>query len=143
MTEQFIGNKKIKIHFLTSETTPGGIPIVEVEYEDGTKEFFSELMFKEIVSDLSCDLTELRDKRISPVVKIVVGVLRDWGIKIGESSYFALVLNQSLNFNIDEAQKELWSQWTNKPLSLDEVDLIAVDRVLKSTRKTIKDVIGK
>jgi len=135
MSDKYIGSKKIKETVETEEKTPSGFNLIEVEFEDGTKEWFSPLMFNKIVSEESCDVSILRDRRISPVIEVMLTILRDWGIKMGELPYLSVLLNQSLDFNQREAMQELWSQWMPKPLSLDDVDMITVDRVLKSIKK--------
>ena len=135
---KFIGPKKVKNTAITEEITPGGIPIVEVEYEDGVKEWFSSKMFEKIIASESCDESTLRDKRVHPVVGEMQVLLREWGIKLGELPYMSIILNQSLDFNQKSALQELWSKWMPKPQSLDDVDLITIDRVLKSINGTDK-----
>ena len=132
---KYIGQKKIKQTLPLEEKTPGGIMIVECEYEDGIKEYFSVLMYNEIVSKEPCDLSELRDKRLNPIVRELLKILCDWGIKLGELQYMSSLLNQSLMFNEKEALVELWSKWMPRPLSPDEVDLITINRLLKTIRQ--------
>lgn len=130
-TGKYIGGKKIQEAVLSGEQTPGGVDIIKVTYEDGTVEMFSSLMFLGLPSDEACDLSALRDKRVQPCVQAVLAGMRDWGIKVGETPYFGALLNQSLNFNVEEATKELWSKYMPRPLTLDDVDLVTVDLVLK------------
>jgi len=131
---KFIGQKQIKETKTLEEKTPSGGEIVEVLYEDESKETFSKMMFDEIKSETSCDLTELRDKRVRPIVASVLLIFREWGMKISETAYFSALLNNSLDMNKDEAQKELWKQWLPTIQSLDDVDFVTVDRVLKSKK---------
>lgn len=137
----FIGEKKLKSHRETKEKTAGGFPLIEVQYEDEEIEWFSSLMFEKIVSDKACDLSELRDKRISPLVEVVLASLRDWGIKISELPYFSVLLNNSLDENTKQAYVELWSEWGPRLQSPDEASLIQVDKVLRAKKKTLKDVL--
>jgi hypothetical protein len=131
----YIGQKKIKETIVTDEKTPGGGDIIAITYEDGLTETFSKLMYNEIVSEEMCDLTDLRDKRVRPIVASVLLIFREWGMKVGETAYFSALLNNSLEHNKDEAQKELWRQFMPSIISLDDVDFVGIDRVLK----TIKD----
>ena len=131
---KFIGKKKIREVKELEEKTPGGYPMKEVTFEDNSVEWFSGLMFDNIASDSRCDDTELRDKRIFPLVQVMLSVLRDWGVKVGELQYLATLLNQSLDSNTSEAVKEMWSKFMPKPADLDEVNLIAIDRVLKTIK---------
>lgn len=141
MPDKFIGEKKVA-NIIDSETkTYGGIPVVMALYEDGTKELFSSLMIEKIVSETSCDLTALREKRLNPVVEQVLNLLRDWGVKFNELPFMSMLLNQSLDFNQREALVKLWGPWGPKLLSPDDVDLIMVDNVLRS--QTVDEVINK
>lgn len=139
---QFIGPRKIKSIRQTDEKTTGDIPLFEVTFEDGVVERFSELMFKKIVSEESCDLNVLRDKRVFAVVEVMLEILRDWGIRLSELPYLSAVLNRSLDTNTKEALSELWSHWMPKPQDPEDVDLITIDRILKSKKVTLADVLG-
>ena len=140
MPDRYIGEKKVSATKESGLQTPGGVSIVEVLYEDGTKELFSSLMFDQIISETSCDLTALRDKRLGCVVEKMLQLLCDWGIKLNELPYMSLLLNQSLDFNQKEALLKLWAAWGATLQSPDDVDLITVDRVLRS--QTIHDIIA-
>ena len=131
----YIGLKKLKESKETEERTLGGIPVMAIEYEDGTTESMSKTMFDEVVSEKSCDLTELRDKRVRPVVASVLLIFREWGLKASELPYFSALLNQSLDFNKTEAEKELWSKVIPNIQSLDDINMVDIDRVLKSKKE--------
>ncbi len=130
----WIGDKKIKNVVDTGEKTPAGTPLFEVEFVNNTKEIFSKIMYEAIISKESCDASALREKRVYPVVGSVLAIMREWGIKIGETQYFSVLVTQSLNNNKDEAEKQLWLPWGPTIKSLDDVDLIMVDRVLRSIK---------
>lgn len=138
----FIGPKEIKNTEPSGEKTLGGIDIIKVTYVDGKIELISDIMYQKIVSEESCDLSELRDKRVQPVVEVILLIMREWGVKLGELGYISALLNKSLDFNKDSAIQELFSNWMPRPLSLDEVDLVTVDRILKSRKQTLDDVIN-
>ena len=127
----FIGNKKIQT------VSESGNETVEL-YQDGSQEILSTLMYKEIVSEIACDATALREKRITPIVSDVLKVLRNWGIKLNELPYMSAVLNESLKQNELEALKELWIKWIPTLRSLDDIDLVSIDRVLKA--KGVKEL---
>ncbi len=137
MSKQFIGKKRVmNVRIVEDHKTPSGIDINEIEYEDGSKEYMSALMFRASVTDQKIDDTQLRDRRVQPVVQVVLAILRDWGITVGETQYFSALVNQSLNNNIDAAVKELWSQHMPKPQDLDNVSLITVDKVLRTIKES-------
>jgi hypothetical protein len=130
----YIGPKKIK-ETKDGEKTTNGIEIVDVLYEDGSREFLSKLMFDKIVSEESCDLTKLRDKRLEPLVKETLTVLRNWGIKLSELTQFYALLNLSMQNNEKEALLELWRELIPTLQDPDDIDLINVDLVLKRRKE--------
>lgn len=129
----YIGEKKIKN---TKDCTGSEeVKLVEIEYENGEKEILSKLMYDIVVSEIACEATQLREKRITPVVASVLRVLRDWGIRLNELPYMSAVLNESLKQNENQAMLELWLPWNSTIKSIDDIDLIAVDRVLKTIKE--------
>lgn len=133
--KQYIGEKEIRLIEDTEEKTSGGYDIKKITYKDNSVEYFSAIMFNKIVSDKPCDLSQLRDKRVAPVVEIILAVLRDWGLKVGELQYFSALLTKSLEYNSDQALIGLVGKYMPKPNSLDDVDYMTVDRILKSLQK--------
>lgn len=128
----WVGDKKIKGTTVLEEKTPAGVDLIEVEYTNGKKEVFSKTMLDVMVHTKACDASELQERRIHPVVGSMLAMLREYGVKVGELSYMSTLLNQSMNNNKDEAEKELWSKFLPTIQSLDDVDLITVDRVLRT-----------
>src|SRR3990167_3514852 len=126
----FIGQKQIK-KIKEGERTQNGIEVVEIFYEDNTSEFLSKLMYDKIVSEEACDLTQLRDKRLEPLVKETLVVLRNWGIKLSELTAFYALLNLSMQNNEKEALLELWRDVIPTLQDPDDIDLISVDLVLR------------
>lgn len=134
----YIGDKEIKSTITLEEKTTGGGEIVEVEYVTGLKESFAKIMYDKLVSEEQCDATALRDKRVRPVIETLLFSLREWGIKTSELGYISALLNQSLEFNEKEALKMLWKPWLPTINSLDDIDLIAVDRVLRANNQAVE-----
>lgn len=129
---KFIGEKKITSAEKTEEKTAGGFSIIKVSYGDESIEHLSELMFARVVSDKRCDASELREKRVEPIVGQIGALVRDWGLKVGELPYMGQMINQSLNFNYDEALYSILADWMPRPKSLDDVTYTDVDRILRS-----------
>jgi hypothetical protein len=140
MKKKYIGLKPIK-EVKDGGKTPNGVEVVEVFYEDNTREVFSKLMYDKIVSEESCDLTQLREKRITPIVEQVLLVMRNWGIKVSELPYFSSLLNQSMQANEKEAMRELWLDVIPTLADPDDVDLIAIDLILR--KKAEKEELKK
>lgn len=131
----FIGKKQILETSVSEEKTAADNDIIIVKYKDETVEHLSKTMFDAVVSPTVGDDTQLRDRRIKPVVEMVLSIMREWGIKTGELQYFSVLLNSSLDHNTNQALLKLVSQYMPAPLSLDDVDLITVDRILKALSK--------
>lgn len=136
----FIGTKQIKSY---KQFTLNEIALIEITYNDNTKEILSKLMFDKVKSDKSYDDTTLRDKRIFPVVEELLKVLHNWGVKLNELALISALLNTSLEENKREALNELWSKWTIKPQSPDDIDLVTIDRVLRNRKISLTDIIKK
>ena len=135
----FIGPNKVKSH----KDIKGEIPLVEVTYDNGVVEHLSKLMFDEIISEEKCDLTELREKRVAPAVAQILEIIRNWGLKVNEMPYMDALLKTSLEENVKAAQNELLGKWMPEPNTPDEVDFITIDRILRSKKVALKDVINK
>ena len=135
--DEYIGNRKIKE---AKDFAQDGIGLVRVEYESGDWENLSKLMFDAVVSPETCDLTQLRHKRMIPVAKEVLGLLRNWGVKNGEVAYLITLVNDSFIQNEKEALKELWSEFIPNLEDPDNVSLIDIDLVLK--RKGDKAILS-
>ena len=131
MLNTWIGPKRVKKSEETNELTPGGNPIVKVEYEDGQVEHYSQLMFAQVVSKNACTLEDLRKKRCEPIVSVLLTAFREWGIKLNELQFISMLLNNSLDYNRDNALLKLWRQYDSTLLSIDDVNLIMVDMVLR------------
>lgn len=128
----FIGKKQVLEHSVSDEKTAAGNEIIIVKYKDETVEHLSKTMYDAVVSPTVSDDTQLRDRRIKPVVEMVLSIMREWGIKTGELQYFSILLNSSLDYNTNQALLKLVSEFTPNPLSLDDIDLITIDRILKA-----------
>jgi uncharacterized membrane-anchored protein YjiN (DUF445 family) len=139
----YIGGKKIK-EAKPAEKTSNGIEVVDVVYTDNSVETLSKLMYDKITSEKSCDLTTLRERRMEPVVQEMLAVLMKWGIKTSELQYMSVLLNTSLQESEKEAIKELWLPLIPNLKDIEDVDLIAVDKVLRAKKdKSVPSPYGK
>ena len=136
MSKKYIGKKQIKENVETSDKTPAGNSIYKIVYVDDTVEYFSHPMLDKIISDERCDESQLREKRVRPIVEMCLAVLREWGLKVGELPYLSQLMNQSLNYSSDQALIKLVANYMPKPNSLDDVDYLTIDRILKDDSAT-------
>ena len=102
-----------------------------VTYADGTSETMTKKMLDASTTKESTDLTTLRDTRIQPVIKDILGVLLDWGVGLADINFITNSIALSINASINAANEKQWG----KPEST--LTLIEVDKVLKTTLKDI------
>ena len=74
---------------------------------------------------------------MEPVVSVLLTALREWGIQIGELGFLSMLLNNSLEYNKNQAICKLWGQYMPQPLSPDDVSMIVIDRVLSHGKSSI------
>ena len=122
----FIGPREIKGEPVEAEN------LVTVEYKDGTSEILSKLMYDITLSKKACDLTELMEKRIKPIVKETLTIMRNYGMKLSEVSHFLKFITEMLEINEEAAIVELWKPLNKTIQRSDDIDLISIDKVLKS-----------
>lgn len=138
--KQYIGDRQIRLTEKLDETTPSGVPLIRVHYMSDESEVLSELMYKHLLSDRQTSKADLMENRVAKVVELTLGICGDWGLKIGETPRFGQMLNQSLNFAVDQAELQLWRGWDGGANERDDITLVTVDRVLRSIRPTLKDI---
>lgn len=107
--EKYLGNKKVLSVNETGDTTPLGSKIYEVNLEDGSIEVVTEKILNYVVDTKECDLTELRRRRVEPVVKEMLVLLREANMKIGDLDYLLSLFTESINQNNNEASNKLWN----------------------------------
>lgn len=131
MKKRYIGGKKILVIADSGEKTPGGVKVMDIEYVDGTKESLSALIVEQVVSSEACDLTELRVKRLYPVTKETLKLWLNWGVKADEVEHLCQLIATSISENANQAILRFWKEQGADLLSVDAVDLITIDRVLR------------
>ena len=65
-------------------------------------------IFEYAGSDKAIDLTELQTKRIIPVVATVLAILLKYDIYVDEIDAIFAQVNESINFNLREADDRVW-----------------------------------
>jgi hypothetical protein len=104
---------------------PLGEKYTELVFKDGKKAVISQQMEQEALTDEPIDLTALRDKRIKPVAKAVLGVMLDWNLKVSEIEFLFTLVATSFNENMKAATDKVWG------VSELERSVLDVDNVLR------------
>jgi len=100
---KFIADKVVTGVELIDEVTYLGSSKVKVTYIKG-EEVLPFIVFKDLVSDKSYDLSELREKRINPVLEKVIAIICEYEISKEDIEYAMLTkLPNLLQKNLEEA----------------------------------------
>lgn len=109
MIGKFVGHKKIKNVKVSEEfLTPRGSTMVELEYEDGTREFLTSPMVEAVMTDEPLDPSALRDKRVIAVCKEILDVFGEYDPKLNEWDHIAQTIKMSIEGNFSRAEEVLW-----------------------------------
>lgn len=133
-TKEYIGEKEIKVVTDTTKLTPLGGKVMEVTYVDGTTEEITEKTLKIIKDTKPCDATELRRRRVEPVVQEFLIMMREGNLKLSEVDYAMSLVIESINQNSNEANNKLWNVSDGG-----ERTFLQVDEVLKDGEKETKE----
>lgn len=135
--DQYLGDKQIKF-IEDAEPSKSGIELVTVVFNDGSRQQYSKLMLEQegVVTPQIQDLSEFRDRRVFPVVKDILKLLRDYNLKVEEVDYLFGKATASININLSKAEASFWGVER-----LGQQTLVQVDDVLLSEKPTLKDVL--
>lgn len=137
--DQWLGDKQIKF-VEEAEPSKSGIELVTVVFNDGSREQYSKLMIEQegVVTPKIQDLTEFREKRIFPVVKGILELMRDYNLKIEEVDYTLQKAVTSINMNLNKAETNFWGVER-----LGQQTIVQVDDVLLSENPIPTETVDK
>jgi len=125
-TDKFIGSNQIEKVELIEDKTFLEKPKVMVFYKNEYQEVYPEKVLESIVTDDKSDATELREKRVAPVVKELLVVLAEAELTMEDAAYAVMSkVKFSLDDSIARAAKLLWGK------EVHEITLMDIDDVLK------------
>lgn len=129
--EQYIEDKKIVTVALLEEKTPNELEMVEVHFEDGTKEKMPKMRFELIVTEQKSDATSVRKNLIARISALCFGSFHEYGVKMGEVNEIVDGITGLVNNGFTKAQDIMWG------VDYLGIPLIEVNNVL------IKKHVGK
>jgi len=100
---KFIGPHKIKEVKLANRKTYLGGNVLEIIYEDDTKEELTQEMVEKVATEEATDLTTLRDNFVKPLIERISAILLESEIKIIDIEYVLQSITGHLNQKIEEA----------------------------------------
>lgn len=135
--DQWLGDKQIKF-IEKAQPSKSGVELVNVVFNDNSAEQYSKLMLEQegVVTPQIQDLTEFREKRVLPVVKGILELMRDFNLKIEEVDYTLQKAVTSINMNLNKAETAFWGVDR-----LGQQTIVQVDDVLLSEKPTLKEVL--
>ena len=122
--KKWVGDRQID----TCEPMPdridaAGDPLWKVKFIQGGVEYFTKRMLDAVITDKNTDLTDLRIRRMHPIVQEVLKVLSLYGFKKAEFEYLISVLKASIDERLLQANNYLWGV---NDYDLSFLDLVAV-----------------
>jgi hypothetical protein len=106
--EQYISDKKILGVTEIEKQTPAGNKMVEVIFEDNSKEVMPKMRFDIIVSDEISNASKVQEVISSTVGSYLLGVLHEYGIKMGEADNILNATGDAVNVGYEKARDLKW-----------------------------------
>ena len=133
--KKWVGPKQIDTaEPITDRVDAEGKPLIRVTYIQGGIEYFTEKMLTAIISDKTCDLTELRFKRVHQIVQEILKVMSVYGFKPhSEFEFLYATLKGTLDQRLKQASDFLWG------VDDQELSFLDIIQVLEQRDKVIKD----
>ena len=103
----WFADKRVKSYKEMKETTPSGLPILEIELEDRTIKL-TEAKFNAIKGYKKSDLTEARNRLVRAAGQKIYALLMEYGPAISEVDH---ILNEAVrlsNDSTEQAENILW-----------------------------------
>lgn len=129
----WIGEKEIENEFTLENKTPLGNELVKLTYTDGSNDVIPRQMKDRLVSLKSRPNEEIYHLRAGIFADLTFSILREYGIKWSEFSYYHALLKTSLEKNREAADKVLYGK------SREDITLIDLHEVTKDH----KDILDK
>ena len=125
MKGQYYGENKIENVVELKDKTYFGKDRIRLEFKDKEQNIELPLeMAKTVVSKEPKDLTKLVVSRIKPAIARILAILTEAELSVDEINYLMPDITESVNINIDKANKVLWGKEKGEKTLLD------VDKIL-------------
>lgn len=134
--EQFISDKKILLVVEVQDAkTPMGEMLVEVSFEDGTKEVMPKKRLEMIGTDAISDDSLVRDVLRKQVGSILFGVMHEYGIKLDEVDPCLDTVIELVN-NASAKSYELLFGFSKTKIPLNAINKILMANIKENGDKT-------
>jgi len=133
--EQYINDKKIVATINLEEKTPMNNDMVQVCFEDLTKEVMPKVRFELLVTNEPSNASDVMQKLKARVGAILFGTLHEYGIKWGEVNSMSDAMVDLVNNGFKKASDVKWG-YEKELIPLIEVNKVLVEDHGKQTDDT-------
>lgn len=127
---EYIGKKRIITVIELDEKTPAGSDMVEVCFEDSTKEKMPKVRFELVATMELSDDTIVMQKLLARVGAVLFGTLHEYGARWGEVNAMSDAMVKLCENGMEKASDIKWG--CDKPnISLNEINKILVENNAK------------
>lgn len=134
--EKYIADKKVLTLVALDEKTPAGNKMILVHFVDGSKETMPEMRFNVISTGEISDASTVQTKIRNHVGSYLLGVLHEFGIKMGEADMVLNSAGDAVNLSYEKARDILWGGIGLSVLPLIEVNKVLVQNANKDNNGT-------
>lgn len=128
--EQYIEKKRVIGVVELDEKTSAKSDMVEVNFEDGTKEKMPKARFELIATPEVSDATKVLEKLKARVGAVLFGMLHEYGVKWGEVNQMSDAMVKLCENGMEKASDILWGY--DKPgIPLNEINKILLENHAK------------
>jgi len=111
---KYLGHRKIKEILYLETKTFLGEGRIKVTLEDGEVQELPVEMLEATITDKKSDATNLRNKRVFPVVDKILAILTDSELSFAEISYATGPrLKASIDDNVERSYEKIWGKARN------------------------------
>ena len=129
--EKYIADKKVLALGVLGDKTPAGNKMVMVNFVDGTQEAMPEMRLNMISTNEISDASTVQTKIRNHVGSYLLGVLHEFGIKMGEADMVLNSAGDAVNLSYERARDIKWGGVGHAMLPLIEVNKVLVQNATK------------
>lgn len=130
--EKYIADKQVMAVVSLDEKTPAGNNMVCVNFTDGIQEVMPEMRYHMISTNKISDASSVQTVVRNHVGSYLLGVLHEFGIKMGEADMVLNSAGDAVNLSYERARDLKWGNVTHAMLPLIEVNKILVEHANKN-----------
>jgi len=134
--EKYIADKKVLALVALDGKTPAGNKMISVNFVDGTQEAMPEMRFNIISTNEISDASTVQTKIRNHVGSYLLGVLHEFGIKMGEADMVLNSAGDAVNLSYERARDIKWGGISHSMLPLIEVNNVLVENANKDNNGT-------